>query len=111
MEGSFINFLRTTDDSIHDSSLLQRQSKIGTEFDSNDVKLLIYPFVNKVNIMFDPVRDVAGQRDERRTDEKGKVIKRLQFQRLCFYSFFLMQRCHSGYLAKQRVYNRIMANS
>lgn len=33
------------------------------------------------------VRDVAGQRDERRTEEKGKVIKRLQFQRLCFYSF------------------------
>lgn len=57
------------------------------KFDSNDVKLLIYPFVNKVNIMFDQSfsRGCTGQRDERRTEEKEKVIKQPEF---LFFSFF-----------------------
>lgn len=55
------------------------------KFDSNDVKLLIYPFVNIVNIVFDQSfsQGCTGQRDERRTEEKEKVIKRPKF------SFFL----------------------
>lgn len=66
----------------------------------------------KVSIMFDPVsvRDVAGQRDKRQTEEKGKVIKWLMFSKTLFAFLFLIS-CHSGYLAKQTAYNRILANS
>lgn len=55
--------------------------KMVPKFDSNDVKLLIYPFVNKVNIVFDQSfsRGCTRQRDERRTEEKEKVIKRPKF--------------------------------
>lgn len=60
---------------------------------SNDVKLLISPFVNKVCIMFDQaVSQGRGgpKRREKNRGEEGKVIKRLQFQRPCFsfFSFF-----------------------
>lgn len=49
--GSFINFLRTSSMNHH---TYRGRIKLLPNFDSNDVKLLIYSFVNKVNILFKP---------------------------------------------------------
>lgn len=58
---------------------------------SNDVKLLISAFVNKVYIMFDRAVSQGRGRPTRRgknREKEGKVIKRLQFQRACLSSHF-----------------------
>lgn len=62
---------------------------------SSDVKLLICPFVNKVYIMLDRAasQDVAGQRDERRREQKrGRWLNIYRFKEPAF-SFFLCRDC------------------
>lgn len=62
---------------------------------SSDVKLLICPFVNKVYIMLDwaASQDVAGQRDERRREQKrGRWLNIYRFKEPAF-SFFLCRDC------------------
>lgn len=82
---STLSGLLMTPSMIHHS--YRGRVKMVPKFDSNDVKLLIYPFVNKVNIVFDQSfsRGCTGQRDERRREEKEKVIKRPKFLSFFFW--------------------------